>query len=39
MIQIDLGERGWGGVDWMCLAQNRDKERAVVNAITNLGVP
>jgi hypothetical protein len=24
-IKIDLLEIGWGGVDWICLAQDRDK--------------
>jgi hypothetical protein len=24
-IKMDLLEIGWGGVDWICLAQDRDK--------------
>jgi hypothetical protein len=24
-IKVDLIEIGWGGVDWMCLSQDRDK--------------
>jgi hypothetical protein len=24
-INMDLGEMGWGGVDWIGLAQDRDK--------------
>jgi hypothetical protein len=24
-IKIDLGEIGWGGVDWICLAQDKDE--------------
>jgi hypothetical protein len=32
-IRMDLGEMGWGGVDWFGLAQNRDKWRALVNAV------
>jgi hypothetical protein len=26
-IRMDLGEVGWGGVDWIGLAQDRDKCR------------
>jgi hypothetical protein len=37
-IKIDLGEVGWG-MDWMDLAQDRDRRRAVVNEVTNLRVP
>jgi hypothetical protein len=37
--KIDLLEIGWGGVDWIGLAQNRDKWRALVNAVMNLRVP
>jgi hypothetical protein len=38
-IKIDLLEIGWGGVDWIRLAQDRDKWRALVNAVMNLRVP
>jgi hypothetical protein len=38
-IKMDLLETGWGGVDWIGLAQDRDKWRAHVNAIMNLRVP
>jgi hypothetical protein len=37
-IRIDLVEIGWGGADWIGLAQDRDKWRALVNAIMNLQV-
>jgi hypothetical protein len=33
-----LGEIKWGGVDWIGLTQDRDKWRAVVNAVMNLPV-
>jgi hypothetical protein len=36
---MDLGEIDWGGVDWIGLAQDRDRWRAVVNALINLWVP
>jgi hypothetical protein len=38
-IKMDLLEIGWGGVDWIALAQDRDKWRALVNAVMNLWVP
>jgi hypothetical protein len=37
-IKMDLGEIGWGGVDWIGLAQDRDRWKAVVNAVMNLRV-
>jgi hypothetical protein len=37
-IKIDLLEIGWDGVDWIGLAQDRDKWRALVNAVMNLRV-
>jgi hypothetical protein len=36
-IRMDLGEIGWGGMDWICLAQDRDQCRALVNTVMNLG--
>jgi hypothetical protein len=35
-IKMDLSERGWGSVDWIGIAQDRDKCRALVNAVMNL---
>jgi len=37
-IKLDLGEVGGGG-DWMELAQDRDRWRALVNMVMNLLVP
>jgi hypothetical protein len=38
-IKIDLGERGWDGMGWINLAQDRDHWRALVNMGMNLWVP
>jgi hypothetical protein len=38
-INMDLVEIGWGGVDWIGLAQDREKWRALVNTVMNLQVP
>jgi hypothetical protein len=38
-IKMDLREIGWGGMDWIDLAQGRDKWRALVNTVMNLRVP
>jgi hypothetical protein len=38
-IKRDLGETGFGDVDWIHLAQDRDSWRAVVNTVMNLRVP
>jgi hypothetical protein len=36
---MDLQEVGWEGVDWIGMAQDRDRWRAVVNAVMNLRAP
>jgi hypothetical protein len=33
---MDLGERGWSGVDWIDLAQDRDQLRALVKTAMKL---
>jgi hypothetical protein len=38
-IRMDLGEVGWGDVDWIGLAQDRDRWRALVSSVLNLRVP
>jgi hypothetical protein len=38
-IRMDLGELGWGDVDWIDRAQDRNRWRALVNSVLNLRVP
>jgi hypothetical protein len=38
-IEMYTLEIGWGNVDWIGLAQDRDKWRALVNVVMNLRVP
>jgi hypothetical protein len=38
-IRMDLVEVGWGDVDWVGMAQDRDKWRALLNWLLNLRVP
>jgi hypothetical protein len=35
---MDLREIGWGSIDWIQLAQDRDQWRALVNTVMNLRV-
>jgi hypothetical protein len=37
--RMDLVEVGWGDVDWIGLAEDRDRWRALVNSVLNLRVP
>jgi hypothetical protein len=38
-IKRDLQEVGWGSMDWIDLAQDRNRWWALVNAVMNLRVP
>jgi hypothetical protein len=38
-IRMDIGETGWGRVDWIDLAQDTDKWRVLLNMVMNLRVP
>jgi hypothetical protein len=38
-IKMDLREIGFGDVDWIRLAQDADRWRALVNTVMNLRVP
>jgi hypothetical protein len=38
-IRMHLVEVGWGDMDWIGLAQDRDRWRALVNSALSLRVP
>jgi hypothetical protein len=38
-IRMDLRAVGWGDVDWIGLAKDRNRWRALVNSVLNLRVP
>jgi hypothetical protein len=38
-IKMELQEVGWGGMDWIDMAQDGDRWRALVSAVMNLRVP
>jgi hypothetical protein len=38
-FRMNLREVGWGDVDWIGLAQDRNRWRALVNSVLNLRVP
>jgi glucose dehydrogenase len=37
--KMDFREIGWGDMDWIDLAQDRDQWKAIVNTVMNLQVP
>jgi hypothetical protein len=38
-IRMDLVEVEWGDVNWICLAQDRNRWKAPVNSVLNLQIP
>jgi hypothetical protein len=36
---MDVREIGWGGTDWIDVAQDRNQSTALVNTVMNLLVP
>jgi hypothetical protein len=38
-IKMDLEKVGWRGMDWIDMAQDRDRLRALVNEVMNLRIP
>ena len=38
-IKMDLQDVGWRGVDWIAVAEDRDRWRALMNAVMNIRVP
>jgi len=38
-IKMDLQEVGWGEMDWIDLSEDRDRWRALLNAVMSLWVP
>jgi hypothetical protein len=38
-IRMDLTEVGWGDVDWIGLAKDRNRWRDLANSVLNLRVP
>jgi hypothetical protein len=38
-VRLDLREIGWNVLDWINLAQDRDRWLSVVNTVINLRVP
>ena len=38
-IKMDFQEEGFGGIDWIELAQDRESRRELVSAVMNLRVP
>jgi hypothetical protein len=38
-IKMDLREIGWGGMDWIDMAEDGDRWRTLVNTVVNRRVP
>jgi hypothetical protein len=38
-VRINLGEAEWDDIDWIGLAQDRNRQRPLVNSVLNLRIP
>ena len=38
-LKMDLKEVGWGGIDWIAVAQDRDRWRSLVCVVMSFRVP
>jgi hypothetical protein len=38
-MKMDLGDTGWGDMDWIDLAQYRDQRRTLMDTVINIRVP
>jgi len=38
-LKVDLQEVGWGGMDWIALAQDRDRWPLLLNVVMSFHVP
>ena len=39
LLKMEHQEVEWGGMDWIAVSEDRDRRRALVNAVGDLGIP